>query len=130
MYKHSFRPNGPWNGEFDHPQQALDDGRAKYGDVTRVYVGRLESAYFSDMFIGAKVLLAYMREEAEEHGDDFVTAFDELPTVASVQLDTFITEAIAEWESCLPEELQFKGEIVKQSKGYTASAMVRQVDFT
>ena len=130
MYKHSFRPDGPWQGAFDHPQQALDDGRAKYGNVTKVYVGMLEPAYFSDLFIGAKALLSYMRENAEDHGDDFVLAFDDLPGPAIRALGNFVEEAIAGWETELPKELQFKGEIVKQSHGYTQSAMVRKADVT
>jgi len=130
MYKHSFKPDGPWQGEFGHPQQALDAGRAMYGAVTRVYVGKLEAAYFSDTFIGGRVLLAYMKELAEEHGDSFIEAFDNLPTAAVVVFERFVRDAIGEWESDLPEELQFTGEIVKQSKGYTASAMVRPADFS
>jgi len=130
MYKHSFKPDGPWQGEFDHPQQALDAGRAMYGNVTRVYVGKMELAYWSDMFIGVTALLAYMREDAEVMGDTFVEPFDELPTVAKQHLDTFIRDAIGEWEDSMPDELKFTGEIVKQSKGYVQSAMVRQADFT
>ena len=130
MYKHSFKPDGPWQGEFQHPQLALDAGRAVYGDVTRVYVGRLELAYWSDMFIGTTALLSYMQEDAAELGDTFSEPFENLPAVAKRSLDTFIRDAIGEWESELPKELHFTGEIVKQSKGYVASAMVRQADFS
>lgn len=130
MYKHSFKPDGPWQGEFQHPQLALDAGRAMYGGVTRVYVGKLELAYWSDMFIGTTALLSYMLEDAAELGDTFVEPFATLPTVAKQSLDRYLRDAIGEWESELPEELKFTGEIVKQSKGYVASAMVRQADFS
>ena len=130
MYKHSYRPEGPWQGEFDLPQQALDAGRAIYGDVTRVYVGKLEPAYFSDMFIGAKALLSYMKEEAEAHGDLFVSSFDNLPSPFVPSLQVYIEAAIGEWEADLPELSQFQGEIVKHAKGYTEAAMVRHADFS
>ena len=129
MYKHSYRAEGPWQGEFDHPQQALDAGRGMYGDVSRVFVGILEPAYFSDMFIGGKVLLMYMQEESEAHGDMFAQSFDDLPSVFVNSLGEYVKDAIGEWESELPEEVAFKGEIIKKMKGYTASAMVRPVDF-
>jgi len=129
MYKHSYRPEGPWQGSFEHPQQALDDGRAKYGDVTRVYVGVLEQAYFSDCFIGGRALTSYMQEEAEKYGDDFVQSFEVLPPALVNTLGRFVKEAIEVWETELPEEFTFKGEIVKQYKGYVASAMVRPMDF-
>jgi hypothetical protein len=130
MYKHSYKPNGPWQGSFDTPQGALNGGRAMYGNVIKVYVGKLEPAYFSDLFIGGPALLSYMQEGAEDLGDDFVAAFDDLPFSFRRKLGVYIVEAIQEWESDLPDELQFKGEIVKQSKGYTESAMVRPADFT
>ena len=130
MYKHSYRPEGPWQGEFTYPQQALDAGRGMYGDVTKVYVGRLEQAYFSDMFIGAGILLSYMQEEAEDLGDLFVASFENLPGTFRFLLQGYIVAAIGEWESELPTELQFQGEMVKQSKGYTEAAMVRAADFS
>lgn len=127
MYRYSYRAEGPWMGECDHPQQALDSGRASLGNVSRVFVGKMEPAYFSDMFIGGKVLLSYMMEESEEH--DFAESFEGLPSAAVQNFGRFVIAAIGEWESELPEELQFKGEIVKQCKGYSASAMVRPADF-
>lgn len=129
MYKHSFKPDGPWQGEFQHPQQALDAGRARYGDVTRVYVGQLELATWSDMFIGATALLSYMQETASELGDTFVQPFEDLPAPMKRALNAYVLNAIEEWEGDLPAEYVFTGEIVKQSKGYVASAMVRQPDF-
>lgn len=128
MYKHSFRAEGPYQGEFHHPQQALDAGRGMYGDVAKVWVGQLEPAYFSDMFVGGAVLLAYMQEEAESHGEMFADSF-ELPAVFVSALDKYIKNAIGEWEADLPDELQFKGEIIKKKRGYTQSAMVRPADF-
>ena len=56
MYKISHRQEGPWMGEFDNPQQALDNGRASR-DVTKIWVGKMEKTYFSDMFIGGDLLL-------------------------------------------------------------------------
>lgn len=128
-YKHSYRESGPWQGEHDHPQQALDDGRAKYGDVSRVFVGVLEPAYFSDCFIGGRALASYMQEEAEKYGDDFVQSFEVLPPAMVNSLGKFVKAAIEEWEAELPEEFEFKGEIVKQIKSYRPSAMVRPMDF-
>jgi len=52
-----------------------------------------------------------------------------LPPAATQKLERYIIEAIGEWESELPEELQFRGQIIKQVKGYTESAMVRPADF-
>ncbi len=128
MYRYSYRAEGPWLGEeFDHPQRALDTGRASLGNVSRVFVGKLEPAYFSDMFIGGKALLAYMQEDAEGHG--FAESFEDLPPIAAKQLERFIVDAIGEWETELPEGLQFSGQIIKQVKGYTESAMVRPADF-
>ncbi len=129
MYKHSYRPEGPWQGEFDHPQQALDAGRGMYGDVTRVYVGELDPAYFSDMFIGGRALASYMQEESEKYGDEFVQSFEVLPAAIINSLGKAVKNAIEEWETELPAEFEFKGEIVKQHKGYTVSAMVRPMDF-
>jgi hypothetical protein len=129
MYKHSYRAEGPWQGEFDHPQQALDAGRAMYGDVSRVYVGVLEPAYFSDMFIGSRAFVSYMQEESEKFGDQFVQSFEVLPPALVNLLGKFVKGAIEEWEAELPEEFTFKGEVVKKFKGYTVSAMVRPVDF-
>ena len=130
MYKHSFKPDGPWQGEFQHPQQALDAGRGMYGDVTRVWVGKLELAFWSDMFIGATALLSYMQEIAEPMGDSFVQPFEDLPPQFKRALGVYVQNAIGEWEADLPEEHQFTGEIVMQSKGYVASAMVRAADFS
>ena len=101
-----------------------------YGDVTRVWVGKMEQAHFSDMFIGAAALLAYMREVAEEHGDSFVDAFDSLPGAFRNSLGDYVQYAIGEWEGDLPEEHQFTGMIVKQKKGYRQSDMVRAKDFS
>ncbi len=130
MYRYSYRATGPWMGEeYDHPQRALDTGRAALGNVSRVFVGKLEPAYFSDMFIGGKVLMAYMQEDAESWGDGYAESFENLPPAATQKLERFIIEAIGEWESELPEELQFSGQIIKQVKGYTESAMVRPADF-
>ena len=129
MYQHSFKPDGPWQGQFQSPQGALDAGRGVYGAVNRVYVGKMEPAYFADMFIGGTTLLMYMQDIAEDHGDAFVAAFETLPAIAKSKLDAWIREAIGEWESDLPEDLRFEGQIVKQVKGYTESMMVRPKDF-
>lgn len=129
MYKHSYRADGPWQGEFDHPQQALDAGRGMYGDVSRVYVGLLEQAYFSDCFIGGRALASYMQEESEKYGDQFVQSFEVLPPALINLLGKTVKTAIEEWETDLPDEFTFKGEVVKRHKGYVASAMVRPVDF-
>lgn len=130
IYKHSYRQEGPWQGEFDHPQRALDGGRGMYGDVTRVYVGKMETAYFSDMFIGGRALASYMQEESEKYGDMFVQSFEALPALFVNSLGAAVKDAIEAWETELPDELTFKGEIVKEWKGYTASAMVRAADFS
>ncbi len=130
MYRYSYRAEGPWMGEeYDHPQRALDCGRAALGNVSRVFVGKLGPAYFSDMFIGGTALLAYMQEDAEGQGDGFAESFENLPPAAAIKLQRFIVEAIGEWEADLPEELQFTGQIIKQVKGYSESAMVRPADF-
>ncbi len=129
MYKHSYRAEGPWQGEFEHPQQALDAGRGMYGDVSRVFVGQLDPAYFSDMFIGGRALASYMQEESEKYGDQFVQSFEVLPPAIINSLGKAVKNAIEEWETELPEEFTFKGEIIKAHKGYTASAMVRPTDF-
>ena len=81
------------------------------------------------MFIGGKVLLSYMQEESEGKGDGFADSFENLPPAAAQKLERFIVEAIGEWEAELLEELQFAGQIIKQIKGYSASAMVRPADF-
>ncbi len=129
MYKHSYRPEGPWQGQFTKPQQALDNGRAVYGDVTRVWVGRLETAYFADLFIGSKALWSYMREESEDMGDSFTNSLDAMPVAQLDKLGAYLYEALGEWEADLPENLQCGGEIVKTMKGYPADAMVRKADF-
>ena len=129
MFKHSYRAEGPWQGSFDHPQQALDAGRAIYGDVSRVFVGVLDPAYFSDMFIGGRALASYMQEESERYGDMFVQSFEALPPAMINSLGKAVKDAIEEWEVELPSEFDFKGEIVKRFKGYVASAMVRPADF-
>jgi len=129
MYRYSYRAEGPWLGEYDHPQRALEGGRANLGNVSRVFVGKMEPAYWSDMMISSSALLSYMQEYAADFGDDFVTPFENLPATAERRMWQYIKDAIGEWESELPEELQFTGEIVKQRKGYTASAMVRPADF-
>ena len=130
MYQYSYRAEGPWLGEkYDHPQLALDAGRANLGNVSRVFVGKVSAAYFSDMFIGGRALLSYMQEEAEGKGESFAESFEDLPLAAANKLQAYIVEAIGEWESELPEELQFRGQIIKQARGYSESAMVRPADF-
>jgi len=127
MFAYSFRQDGPWLGEHETAQAALDDGRRQYEGM--IYVGSMEQAYWSDMFIGAPALLSYMQEEAADLGDDFVAPFEILPAAAKRKLGTFIRDAIGEWEAELPEELQFTGSIVKRVVRYGESAMVRPADF-
>ena len=129
MYKHSYKPDGPWQGNFDKPQQALDNGRAVYGDVTRVWVGQLETAYFSDLMLRADILWSYMREEAEDLGDSFTNSLDAITTERLAVLNVYLRTAFGEWESELPKKLQCGGEIVKKMKGYMPDAMVRKADF-
>ena len=130
IYQHSFRPEGPYQGEFEHPQRALDAGRAMYGAVHRVYVGQMEDAYFSDFMLPAVELLGYMQERAAEQGDEFSEPFENLPAPAKRRLGEFIRDAIGEFEAELPEELQFTGKIVKKHRVYTESMMVRPADFS
>lgn len=130
MYKYSHRADGPWMGEFATPQAALTSGRAMMSGVARVWVGQMERAYWSDMFIGVDALLAYMKEYASEIGDEFADPFDSLPGHWQRVLGRHLHDAIGEWEAEMPEELQFTGEIVKTKKGYTEAAMVRPADFS
>ena len=128
MYKFSHQKDGPWMGEFDNAQKALEAGRAML-DVANIFVGKMEPAYFSDMFIGGTVLLAYMSEEAQGLDDEFAASFERLPSVARKRLSQMMLDAIGEWESELPEPLQFSGMMVKTVHGYSEAAMVRKADF-
>jgi hypothetical protein len=115
-------------GEFDNAQKALEAGRAML-DVNKIWVGKMEQTYFSDMFIGGDTLLNYMSEDAQGLDDEFYASFERLPTVAKTRLSQMMLDCIGEWESELPDELQFTGMMVKTVKGYPESAMVRKADF-
>ena len=128
MYKYSHQRNGPWMGEFDHPQKALEAGRAML-DVGKIWVGKMEPAYFTDMFIGGRVLLNYMRENAQGMDDEFDESFERLPQAMRRALGIYIETAIGEWEADLPDDMKFSGMMVKTVNGYTESAMVRKADF-
>ena len=128
MYKFSHRSDGPWMGEHDNPQKALEAGRAML-DVAKIFVGKMEQAYFSDFFIGGDVLLNYMREGVQELDDEFDESFERLPATAERRLAQMMLDCIGEFESDLPEELEFSGMMVKTVVGYTESAMVRKADF-
>lgn len=128
MYKFSHRADGPWMGEFDHPQTALETGRAML-DVSKVWVGQMEPAYFTDMFIGGSVLMGYMRENAQGMDDEFDESFERLPGVAVRVFHEAVIDAIGEWEADLPDDCLFTGETIKTKHGYTASEQVRKLHF-
>jgi len=128
MYKFSHRAEGPWMGEFDNPQSALNAGRALL-DVTRVWVGQMEQAYFTDMFMGGRIMLAYMRENAQGMDDEFDESFERLPGGVQAAFGRYVETAIGEWETELPKELQFTGETIKTKRGYTTSEQVRKPHF-
>lgn len=128
MYAYSYRSDGPWLGNHETAQTALDAGRAAYEG--NVYVGKMEMAHYSDVFIGARALLSYMQEDAQErHGDDFAEPFESLPSAFVTALGAYVVNAIAEWEADLPDECQFTGQIIKKERKYPPSAMVRPADF-
>ena len=128
MYKFSHRAEGPWMGEFDNPQSALNAGRALL-DVTRVWVGQMEPAYLTYMFMGGGMLLAYMRENAQGMDDEFDESFERLSGAFKSSFGFYIETAIGEWEANLPKEQQFTGETIKTKRGYSASEQVRKAHF-
>ena len=130
MFKYSHQSSTAWMGEFEKPQDALAAGRANYGADRIIYVGISEVAHFSDVFIGAHALLSYMTEDAvESHGTDFADPFQMLEPGDIGKLDSFLVEAIAEWESELAASKTFTGYIIKDVIAYKPDMQVRAGHF-
>lgn len=130
MYSYSHERDGGWLGTFRHPSEALIAGRAAYGDGTTIYVSRWEQAHYSDLFIGAATLLSYMREDgAERMNDDDLAAFDSLSPERVAELDGAMRDLIGEWETALPDSMQFAGVWIKQVKPYQQGEEVRPGHF-
>lgn len=130
MYSYSHLHNSGWMGKYDTPAEALAAGRAAYGGDTRIFVGQLSEAMYSDMFIGARALLSYMRENAADKvGDDNSDAFDSLSDDHIQGLDDFLVTAIGEWETELPEAQQFTGIYVSKVRGFSDGEEVRRAHF-
>ncbi len=130
MYSFSHNHKIGWRGKFATPQEALTAGRAAYGSDTRIYVGRWKQAMYSDMFIGAKALISYMKEDAVEMvGDEHVEAFDSLLDEDIESLNQYLVTSLGEWESELPEERQFTGMHIENVRGYSELEEVRRAHF-
>lgn len=130
MYSYSHDNKFGWMGNYQTPAQALAAGRAAYGGNTRIYVGEVREAMYSDMFIGARTLLSYMRERAtDKMGDENTDAFDALADEEIDRLNAQLTVAIGEWEADLPQSQQFSGAYVGKIFAYAENEEVRRAHF-
>lgn len=127
MYSYS-HDNDSWLGDYPSASAALIAGRAKLDSVEAptIYIARWEPAHYTDLFIGAATLLSYMHENGSDRMDDNnLLAFDALSVEEVAKLNNALEERIGEWEAELPEEMQFSGVWIKQTRAYRQGEEVR-----
>jgi len=127
-YSYSHVKDRGWIGAFERPSDCLIAARAMYGAEGNIYIARCKTATYADIFIGADVLLSYMRESAEAKGID-TDCFESLTPTNISTLNQWLTDLIGEFEAELPAESLMTGVWVDSLRLYGPSAEVRPGHF-